>query len=154
MTLDKFVYRVTCDKTPQDCRRHGNMDHFGGSIRAGDGKLLVPCPLTFGEKDCGWGYVPPPTCEPGCPDHDPPGVKEFISPKIEEAMEALDRQGFIGHKAFPEEAAKRAQAKEYDPTLIDRLVGRSKDCDVCYGTGRYKAYGGPCSEGCLTKGRN
>lgn len=28
----------------------------------------------------------------------------------------------------------------------------TKDCDECYGTGRFKGFGGPCSQGCPAKG--
>ena len=63
---------------------------------------------------------------------------------FEKAMDALDRQGFISHRAFPEKAKER-----FEERIRAQLA---KDCDVCYGTGRFKGFGGPCSEGCPTKG--
>lgn len=33
--------------------------------------------------------------------------------------------------------------------LPDSLPAITSDCDECYGTGYYKAYGGPCSKGCI-----
>jgi hypothetical protein len=36
--------------------------------------------------------------------------------------------------------------------MLSSKTAKPKDCDVCYGTGRFKGFGGPCSEGCPTKG--
>ena len=129
-----------CNKTLVDCRRHGNMDRFG-AIGAG------LCPFTFGDSRCGAHPQPPPLpagCQPV--QTDPPVYNdtpyytyadEQVADncrQIEEAMASLDQSsegGFISNVVFPKT--------------------KPKDCDECYGTGRFKGIGGPCSEGCPTK---
>ena len=155
---------ATCDKTFQDCAKHGNTLQYCGYVNVQTGKH-VPCPHTFGEPACTGGV-------------------EFKAPSAGEVMEAAD----IANAHMPSLRPQPGMPVGVDPQgrplvfndkgLVDYATGdvdvvrkmlranrdlpegvnpstfldQPKDCDVCYGTGRFKGFGGPCSEGCPTKG--
>jgi hypothetical protein len=129
---------ATCDKTFADCKKHGNTDRYQGFVDVQHGH--VPCPYAFGDPIC-TGVPRSTNAPPAMPDdyNDTPYYTCAPHPptEAEKAMASLD-DGFIGNVVFPKTAKERAQAKP-------------KDCDVCYGTGRFKGMGGPCSEGCPAK---
>ena len=83
----------------------------------------VHCPHTFGGKSCGVGWVDL-------------GIKP-----IKPGQTVGDY-----YNETPYSGATHC-GTVYPPG------GSPKDCDVCYGTGLYKGFGGPCSEGCPRKGK-
>jgi hypothetical protein len=136
---------ATCDKTFADCTKHGNTLQYCGYVNVSTGRH-VPCPHTFMDPACigGAEYQAPPATS----DRDPVGYTPQGQPIYNDtpyytydpgAGADVESDGFISNVLFPETAAERAQTK-------------TKDCDECYGTGRFKGFGGPCSKGCPTKG--
>ena len=142
---------ATCAKTFADCAKHGNTLQYCGYVNVNTGRH-VPCPHTFGSPACtGSKYLAPPAKpaplnDKGMVDYDMPGTKKPIGfdshgvPFYESDLtigpgagaDVESDGGFIGNVVFPK-------------------MSKPKDCDVCYGTGRFKGFGGPCSEGCPTK---
>lgn len=144
MTCDKFVYQVSCNKTWAACHILGNAKRFGGWATPDGG--VTHCPHMFGDKACGVGwpsepYMPPMGVPPATSDYAEKDADEsrYFTYNPDAGADVESDGGFISNVVFPKTAAERAQAK-------------TKDCDECYGTGRYKGMGGPCSEGCPAKG--
>ena len=130
---------ATCDKTFKDCERHGNTLQYRGYTNINTGRH-VSCPLMFGDPSCiGAKFKTPPVI-----GVDPQGRPLVINDGglIDYALADVDvvRKMLRANRDLPEGVNPS--------TFLDQ----PKDCDVCYGTGRFKAFGGPCSEGCPTKG--
>ena len=141
---------ATCNKTFADCAKHGNTLQYCGYVNVNTGRH-VPCPHTFGDNACtGAKYLAPPAM-PEFYNETPYSDPEVYSTADVEAARALSEKGFISHVLFPKTAAERAKTRGGGKAYF-REGG--DDCDVCYGTGRYKGMGGPCSEGCPLKGGN
>ena len=126
---------ATCDKTFADCAKHGNTLQYCGYVNVSTGKH-VPCPLTFGE----------PACTGGVEFKAPP--KSFA--EMDSLAEALDPELT---KITLDVGRGDPLTRQISEALAMPVTGPlPRDCDECYGTGLYKGYGGPCSEGCPTKG--
>jgi hypothetical protein len=126
-----------CNKTLTDCRRHGNHQRFGGYKSPATG-MEMPCPHTFGGSMCGAHPQPKPLHNETpyyTPGTDPIGYDPHGQPIYEGDLvtaPSMSDDPFI-------KALKQCEEEH------------TKDCDECYGTGRFKGFGGPCSQGCPIK---
>lgn len=158
---------MTCDQTIKDCRRHGNADRFGG---VHGWPFAVDCPHTFGDAKCGVKspYSPPSPCilptkeaadiaNAYLPPLGAPIKKKVIGKGPDGRDLVFNDQGLVDYA--PDDDLDVGPGAGADVESDGGFVGNvlfpktpAKDCDECYGTGRFRGFGGPCSEGCPVKG--
>jgi len=169
-----------CNKSLTDCKKHGNLKHFGGYTNTATGKA-VACPYTLGDSHCigahslatGGSVV---TIVVGTQLKWDLSSHVYTVSKIVQATPGLNsdldkihvpnsagvatytRGGLM--RLIQDGTVRTVSVTMVDAPLAiedqafpgDALVSLDPnlhDCDECYGTGYYKAYGGPCSKGCI-----
>lgn len=162
-----------CNKSLSDCLKHGNRKNYGGHFNQATGKA-VACPYTLGDSHCTGTYATGgqivTTIVVGMQLKWSHASDIYMVSKITQANPGINSDKDTVYVSWPNNNNPDAvysrlglmeliQDGQVTVTMVDdqafpgdALVSLDPDlhdCDECYGTGLYKAFGGPCSKGCI-----